>query len=154
MQASMSSASNGFARSVIGAALAEGRGSGGDDGLRRPLIARGAITLTFDPIDISWNGIRVALSPLEAHVFALVARRGRVSWDDVDQALIACGAKPGSREVLIFRIRRKFLDIGAADPLQTVRGWGLKFRVEPSITGSRTIWIGRSEPMDGSGVPR
>lgn len=127
--------------------------SNDEEAPRRPLIVRGAITVTFDPIEITWNGIRVALSPLEAHVFALVARRGRVSWADVNQALIACGAGVRSRDVLTCRLRHKFLDIGAADPLQTIRGWGLKFRVEPGITGSRTIWIGCSEPVEGGSVP-
>lgn len=120
---------------------------------RRPLIVRGAITVTFDPVDVTWNGIRVALSPLEANLFALVARRGRVSWADLDRTLIACGARVRSRNVLTCRLRHKFLDIGAANPLQTIRGWGLKFRIEPSVTGSRTIWIGRSEPVEDGSLP-
>lgn len=139
---------------MSGPPLSEGLRSINDDGLRRPLITRGAVTLTFDPIEITWNGIPVALSPLEAHVFALVAQRGRAPWADVGRTLIACGAQVSSRDVLVFRLRRKFLDIGAADPLRTIRGWGLKFCVEPSITGSRTTWIGRSEPVEGGGLAR
>lgn len=112
---------------------------------RRPMLRRGAVTITYDPIDVRWNGIRVALSPLEGQLFALVARRGRVPWDEIDRVLDARHARTNTREVLVFRLRRKFADIGAGDPLETVRGWGLRFRVEPDTRGSRTLWIGVSE---------
>ena len=117
---------------------------------RRPMIHRGAVTITFDPIDVRWNGIRVGLSPLEGQLFALVARRGRVPWAEIDRALDVQQAHTNSREVLIFRLRRKFADIGAGDPLETVRGWGLRFRTEPDTRGSRTLWIGVSETDGGA----
>jgi hypothetical protein len=142
------------ARSIRSSAVSAAHRPTDDETSRRPLIVRGAITVTFDPVEITWNSIRVALSPLEAHVFALVARRGRVPWGDVNRALVACGGCIRSRNVLLCRLRHKFIDIGAADPLQTIRGWGLKFRVEPSVTGSRTVWIGRSEPVERSDLPR
>ena len=115
------------------------------------MIHRGAVTITFDPIDVRWNGIRVALSPLEGQLFALVARRGRVPWAEIDRALDVQAAQTNSREVLVFRLRRKFADIGAGDPLETVRGWGLRFRTEPDMRGSRTLWIGVSEADEGTG---
>ena len=118
---------------------------------RRPMIRRGAVTITFDPVDVRWNGIRVPLSPLEGQLFALVARRGRVPWAEIDQVLDARHARTNTREVLLFRLRRKFADIGAGDPLETVRGWGLRFRVEPDTRGSRTLWIGVSEAEDALG---
>jgi DNA-binding response OmpR family regulator len=118
---------------------------------RRPMIRRGAVTITFDPVDVRWNGIRVALSPLEGILFALVARRGRVPWAEIDSVLDARHARTNTREVLLFRLRRKFADIGAGDPLETVRGWGLRFRVEPDTRGSRTLWIGVSEAEDALG---
>ena len=118
---------------------------------RRPMIRRGAVTITFDPVDVRWNGIRVALSPLEGQLFALVARRGRVPWAEIDSVLDARHARTNTREVLLFRLRRKFADIGAGDPLETVRSWGLRFRVEPDTRGSRTLWIGVSEADDVSG---
>jgi AcrR family transcriptional regulator len=118
---------------------------------RRPMIRRGAVTITFDPVDVRWNGVRVALSPLEGQLFALVARRGRVPWTEIDSVLDARHARTNTREVLLFRLRRKFTDIGAGDPLETVRGWGLRFRVEPDTRGSRTLWIGVSEAEDALG---
>ena len=107
------------------------------------------MTISFDPVDASWNGIRVSLSPLEAELLALVARRGRAPWADVEQVLRRCGASAESRDVLVYRLRRKFADIGAADPLETVRGWGLRFRAEQDLRGSRTVWIGASETSGG-----
>ncbi|GAA0322501.1 hypothetical protein GCM10009087_35960 [Sphingomonas oligophenolica] len=112
---------------------------------RRPMIRRGAVAITFDPVDVRWNGVRVALSPLEGQLFALVAQRGRVPWADIDRLLDVRHSRTNSREVLIFRLRRKFAEIGAGDPLETVRGWGLRFRTEPDARGSRTLWIGVSE---------
>lgn len=131
------------ARPVIDASI-EQSGEPSDPG-RRPIIKRGAVTISFDPVDASWNGIRVSLSPLEAEVLALVARRGRAPWADIEQVLRRCGASAESRDVLVYRLRRKFADIGAADPLETVRGWGLRFRAEQDSRGSRTVWIGASE---------
>ena len=124
---------------------------GAVDTERRPMIRRGAVTITFDPVDVRWNGIRVPLSPLEGQLFALVARRGRVPWAEIDSVLDARHARTNTREVLLFRLRRKFADIGAGDPLETVRGWGLRFRVEPDTRGSRTLWIGVSEAEDVPG---
>lgn len=125
--------------------------AGPADTERRPMIRRGAVTITFDPVDVRWNGIRVPLSPLEGQLFALVARRGRVPWAEIDRVLDARHARTNTREVLLFRLRRKFADIGAGDPLETVRGWGLRFRVEPDTRGSRTLWIGVSEVEDAQG---
>lgn len=112
---------------------------------RRPIIRRGAVLISFDPIDVRWNDIPVPLSPLEADLLVLVARRDRVPWSDIDAFLRESGASLESRDVLICRLRHKFTGIGAADPLETVRRWGLRFRVEQDIRGSRTTWIGASE---------
>ena len=127
------------------------RVAGSVDTERRPMIRRGAVTITFDPVDVRWNGVRVPLSPLEGQLFALVARRGRVPWAEIDSVLDTRHARTNTREVLLFRLRRKFTDIGAGDPLETVRGWGLRFRVEPDTRGSRTLWIGVSEAEDALG---
>jgi hypothetical protein len=74
-----------------------------------------------------------------------------VPWAEIDSVLDARHARTNTREVLLFRLRRKFADIGAGDPLETVRGWGLRFRVEPDTRGSRTLWIGVSEAEDAPG---
>ena len=111
----------------------------------RPMIRRGAVTITFNPILVTWNDRHVPLSPLEARLFAMVARRGRAAWAEIDQLLDVQRARTNTREVLLFRLRRKFAEIGATDPLATVRGWGLRFRTEADSSGSRTVWIGARE---------
>jgi AcrR family transcriptional regulator len=116
-----------------------------EGGERRPLVKRGAISVTMNPTELRWNGRLVPLSPLEAEIVALVVRRGRVRWEDVKKLLAEQGGSMISRDVLIYRIRRKFALVGGADPLVTVRGWGLKLRVEPDQTGSKSLWIGASE---------
>jgi DNA-binding winged helix-turn-helix (wHTH) protein len=47
--------------------------------------------------------------------------------------------------VLIHRIRRKFAETGAADPIETLRGWGIRFRTEADRQGSHALWIGATE---------
>ncbi|MDB5705253.1 MAG: hypothetical protein JWN66_2369 [Sphingomonas bacterium] len=115
---------------------------------RRPLIKRGALTATFDPLEICWNGQRVPLSPLEAAILARLIKRERATWADLRQLLIDNDARPDTCEVLIFRIRRKFAAMGASNPLDTIRGWGLRLRVERDARGSRSLWIGATEVMD------
>lgn len=112
---------------------------------RRPLVKRGAVTMTFDPIDVHWNGRRVALSPIEAEMFAMLMRRSRLNWAEVNNTLCEHGCSADSRDVLIHRIRRKFAAVGARDPIDTVRGWGIRFQVERDSDGSTAFWIGASE---------
>ncbi len=115
---------------------------------RRPLIKRGALTATFDPIEICWNGRRVPLSPMEAVIVAHLIKRERARWADIRQVLVDHGAGGDTCEVLVFRIRRKFAALGASDPIDTIRGWGLRLRVERDARGSRSLWIGATEVMD------
>ncbi|MES1973816.1 MAG: winged helix-turn-helix domain-containing protein [Pseudomonadota bacterium] len=117
---------------------------------RRPLIKRGALTATFDPLEICWNGQRVPLSPLEAEILAHLIKRERAAWSDLRQLLIDHAARPDTCEVLVFRIRRKFAALGATNPIETLRGWGLRLRVERDARGSRSLWIGATEVMDWS----
>jgi DNA-binding response OmpR family regulator len=111
----------------------------------RPLVKRGAITMTVDPLEFHWNAARVPLSPIEAAMLAALLRRTRLCWDDINAVLAEGGCCIDSRDVLIHRIRRKFADVGAADPIETVRGWGLRFRTEPDTLGSSAFWIGATE---------
>lgn len=111
----------------------------------RPIVKRGAITMTVEPIEIRWNAERVPLSPIEATLLGALLRRSRMRWDDVHELLAGHGCCPDSRDVLIHRIRRKFATIGARDPIETLRGWGMRFRAERDIYGSTAFWIGARE---------
>ena len=112
---------------------------------RRPLVKRGAVTMTFDPLEFHWNSDRIALSPIEGALLAALIRRSRLRWDDTNAVLSENGCCVDSRDVLIHRIRRKFADVGAADPIETVRGWGIRFRTERDRDGSSAFWIGATE---------
>ena len=111
----------------------------------RPLVKRGAVTMTFDPLEFRWNGERVALSPIEATLLAALLRRSRLRWHDANAVLSEHGCCAESRDVLIHRIRRKFAAIGARDPIETLRGWGIRFRTECDTDGSTAFWIGATE---------
>jgi DNA-binding response OmpR family regulator len=115
---------------------------------RRPLIKRGAVTVTLQPVTVSWNGVPVGLSPIEAQLLAALVRRSRLHWNEVDALLTEHGCCPESRDVLIHRIRRKFASLGAADPIETLRGRGARFRTEPDNDGCSAFWIGASEGFD------
>ena len=112
---------------------------------RRPLVKRGAVTMTVDPLEFRWNDTRVALSPVEAALLGALMRRSRLRWDATNAVLAENGCCTESRDVLIHRIRRKFAEVGAADPIETVRGWGLRFRTEADRDGSTAFWIGATE---------
>lgn len=117
--------------------------------LSRLVIKRGALAFLPEPPEIRWNGVTLRLSPLETEILSLLVRRGRASWEDVDSAITALHGNPHNREIFIHRIRSKFAAIGAADPVETVRGWGLRLRVERDLFGSTTTWIGaRTDAID------
>jgi DNA-binding response OmpR family regulator len=115
------------------------------DGAPRSLLKRGAVTVSFDPTEVFWNGEPVRLSPLEAALLVALLRHSRLRWTQVAEVLIDAGGAVVSREVLIHRIRRKFRDVGADDPIKTLRGWGLRFRSQADRHGSHSIWIGVKE---------
>jgi DNA-binding response OmpR family regulator len=111
---------------------------------RRPLIKRGAVTVTLQPCAVHWNGVPVGLSPIEAVLLCALVRRSRLRWDEIDALLIEHRCCPESRDVLIHRIRRKFAAVGAADPIETLRGRGARFRTEADHQGCAAFWIGGS----------
>ncbi|WEJ98378.1 MAG: hypothetical protein P0Y59_15665 [Candidatus Sphingomonas phytovorans] len=119
-----------------------------DEEGRRPLIKRGSLTATFDPVEVCWNGRPVPLSPLEAAIVVKLIKRGRATWSDLRNLLVENNAQPDTCEVLVFRIRRKFAAMGANKPIETIRGWGLRLRVEHDARGSSSLWIGATEVMD------
>ena len=112
---------------------------------RRPIVKRGAVTMTFDPLEIRWNGERVPLSPIEATLLSALVRRSRMRWDETHMLLAEHHCCAESRDVLIHRIRRKFASVGAHDPIETLRGWGIRFRAERDSDGSSAFWIGARE---------
>lgn len=79
-------------------------------------MQRGAVTVAFDPAAVWWNGRHVPLSPIEAQVYAHVARRGRVLREEIDRVLEEIGASAATRSLVMGHIRRKFLNLGACDP--------------------------------------
>lgn len=113
----------------------------------RTMLKRGAVTATLDPLEACWNGERVPLSPLEAALLVNLLRRSRLRWDEVADVLKAGGGGADSRDVLIHRIRRKFAELGAGDPIETLRGWGIRFRTEADDTGSLALWIGATDEV-------
>lgn len=108
----------------------------------RLLIRRGALSVAYDPVEFWYRDVPVPLSPSEGALLALLMRRGRASWDAVDELLRDGEPSKTIRSVLVFRIRRKFEAIGAGTPIETVRGWGLKLRVEQHPGMSSGVLIG------------
>lgn len=106
------------------------------------MLWRGALAVTTEPPEIFWRGAPLGLSPAEGALMALLVRRGRASHRDIAGTLAGVGASLTSLNVLTYRIRRKFAAIGAPDPIEARRLWGLILRVEPDARGSTALWIG------------
>jgi hypothetical protein len=86
------------------------------------------LSIQFEAVGVYWDGVRTALSPSEARLLACVLRRGRVSWEELDHEM---GGGPRSIltvRALLHRLRTKLAKAGAADPISTVKGWGLAVR--------------------------
>ena len=99
---------------------------------RRVRLRFGAINVMYDPLEIYVGRNRIALSPLEAAILELLVRRGRASSADLSELFEQEGASVRSLDVHVHRIRRKFQDAQLFDPIETVRGWGLKLAPAPA----------------------
>lgn len=88
----------------------------------------GALEILYDPLEFYVDQHRIYLSPLEGAILEFVAQRGRASSRAVEELFEREQASIASLNVHLHRLRRKFLEAGFADPIETVRGWGLKMR--------------------------
>ena len=120
-----------------------------------PVVKRGAIVVALDPIAVWWRSRPVPLSRTEAGIFALVVRRGRLSFEEIEQALVALGASVKTRPHVLGHIRRKLQDLGACDPFERLAKDMIRLRVDPDENGSREPVIGLKQsryaraPRDG-----
>ncbi|NIJ21481.1 DNA-binding response OmpR family regulator [Sphingomonas naasensis] len=110
------------------------------------MLWRGALAVTSEPPELFWRGKPLGLSPAEIALMTLLVRRGRAALGDIAETLAGVGANISSLNVLTYRIRRKFAALGAPDPIEARRQWGLVLRVEPDARGSTALWIGSAEP--------
>jgi DNA-binding response OmpR family regulator len=103
-------------------------------------------TRTFGPVSIDRDrrvvtvrGRRVALTPRELDIVALLAwRDGRVVMrDDVLEAVWgeATERAAASLDVLVARVRRKLAELGVSDAVRTVRQVGYAWAIERSNRG-------------------
>jgi len=120
-------------------------------------IKRGALIVTREPYSVTWRGRPVRLSPSEAHILATVAVRGRTTFAAIDEALREFGANPSIRAVLMLRIRRKFLALGASDPFERIGNSGIRLVIDADEDSSRATIIGlraaASMPVLGGASP-
>ena len=100
------------------------------DGTERVTLRHAALTVTYDPLEFHVGGREIRLAPMEGAILELLARRGRASSAMLAEMFEREGGSVRTLGVLVHRIRQKFAAQGAADPIQTIRGWGLKLRRE------------------------
>jgi DNA-binding response OmpR family regulator len=98
---------------------------------RRVRLRAGLLSVMYDPLEIYAGAQKVAVSPLEAAILELLIRQGRASAEALHDLFAQEGGSIRTLDVLVHRIRRKFLDAGLFDPIETVRGWGLKLAHPP-----------------------
>lgn len=95
----------------------------------RVSLSCGALTVLYDPLEFFVGERQVQLSPLEGAILELLMRQGRASSKALIETFEREGASANTLDVHVYRIRRKFTGAGHFDPIETVRGWGLKLRV-------------------------
>ena len=105
-------------------------------------IKRGAVFVSFDPIVVTWKGKLVPLSPTEASVFGRVALRGKATFAEIDETLRTIGRSVPTRALIVMRIRRKFLALGACDPLLKIGSTGVRLSVDDDDNNSNSTIIG------------
>jgi DNA-binding response OmpR family regulator len=94
----------------------------------RVRVCRGNLVMLYDPLEFYFGAQQIGLSPLEGAILELLITQGRASAKMLNELFEKEGGSIKSMDVHVHRIRRKFDSVGAADPIETVRGWGLKFR--------------------------
>lgn len=117
-----------------------------DEQQDRLLIRRGALSFARDPLEFWYMEEPVPLTPLESVLLALLVRRGRATWQMVDEVLRDGESSKAIRDVLVHRIRQKFQALGAENPIETVRGWGLKLRIGQDSQRRTGVLIGERKP--------
>jgi len=95
------------------------------------LDRRGALAIAGDPPQILRHGTPLPLSPTEAMLMTLLIRHGGRCHAEIEAAFRAAGVTPASLDVIVHRIRRKFAAVGASDPIEIRRSWGMILCVEP-----------------------
>lgn len=112
----------------------------------RVSLSCGALTVLYDPLEFHVGERQVQLSPLEGAILELLMRQGRASSKALIETFERAGASANALDVHVHRIRRKFTGAGLFDPIETVRGWGLKLRV-PGNDMQRFAAAAASLPM-------
>jgi len=95
----------------------------------RVSLSCGNLTMIYDPLEFFVGDRQIQLSPLEGAILELLMRQGRASSKALIETFEREGASANTLDVHVYRIRRKFTGAGLFDPIETVRGWGLKLRV-------------------------
>ena len=90
----------------------------------------GRLEILYDPLEFYVDGERIYLTPLEGAILELLVRRGRASSQVLIELFEREGGSIAALNVHLHRLRRKALDAGLVNPIETVRGWGLKLRIE------------------------
>jgi DNA-binding response OmpR family regulator len=98
------------------------------DVAERVSVQSGFLTMIYDPLEFYAGSRQIPLSPLEGAILELLMRQGRASSKALEELFEREGASFKTLDVHVYRIRRKFQRAGAFDPIETVRGWGLKLR--------------------------
>lgn len=112
------------------------------NGTANAVFKKGALTISYDPVEVRWFGSLIPLSPTEGYLLSRIAVRGKASFCELDEHLTAFGTSPGNRSIVILRIRRKFAAVGARDPFETLPSWGVRLRVDPDEFQSTATIIG------------
>jgi DNA-binding response OmpR family regulator len=91
------------------------------------------VTIDFAQASVTVKGVEVTLTPLEFRLMAVFARNPNQVLSHAQLLEQVWGASGDSRDqvkLYIGYLRRKLREAGAGDPIETVRGFGYRYRPE------------------------
>jgi DNA-binding response OmpR family regulator len=89
------------------------------------------VTIDFGQASVTVNGVEVSLTPLEFRLMATFARNSNQVLNHAQLLEEVWGASGDSRDqvkLYVGYLRRKLREAGAGDPIETVRGFGYRYR--------------------------
>ena len=106
-----------------------------DDGSDHEVMSDPLLTIDFSQATVTVGGKEISLTPLEFRLLAAFARHPNQVLKHEQLSELVWGASGASRDqvkLYVGYLRRKLRDAAGVEPVQTVRGFGYRYRPEPA----------------------
>jgi DNA-binding response OmpR family regulator len=106
-----------------------------DDGSDHEVMSDPLLTIDFSQARVTVSGKEISLTPLEFRLLAAFVRHPNQVLKQEQLSELVWGASGASRDqvkLYVGYLRRKLRDAAGVEPVQTVRGFGYRYRPEPA----------------------